>query len=178
MVLAHPRTTFHPCTCGLRGGWSAMTILEVAARKPTRRRRSWSTASFTPTHDYVGSLLQLFFRYSARLVVTMIYDLFTCKFPLCNGRYNARVAYPLPYSSIRAVMRSFWSRSFVAWLWLDQSGLKRGGSWLCHVTEWLVRVLPLLYVQHVPTGWNHHRDELRARLVNWANKLRLCVAIF
>jgi hypothetical protein len=80
-------------------------------------------------------MLQLFFHYSACLVVTTIYDPFTCKFPRCNGRCSASVAYPFPYNGIRDVLRSFWSGSFVAQLWLDQSGLKRGGRWLWHVTE-------------------------------------------
>jgi hypothetical protein len=49
--------------------------------------------------DYVGSLLQLFFCYSACLLVMMIYDTFTCKFPRCNGRCSASVDYSLPYTS-------------------------------------------------------------------------------
>jgi hypothetical protein len=60
------------------------------------------------------------------------------KFPGYNGRCSASVAYPFPYSGIRAILHSFWSGSFVVQFWLGQSGLKRGGSWLCHVTEWLV----------------------------------------
>jgi hypothetical protein len=55
------------------------------------------TISSTPTRDYVGSLLQLFFRCSPCLVVTTIYDPFTCKFPGCNGRCSASIAYPSPY---------------------------------------------------------------------------------
>jgi hypothetical protein len=40
-------------------------------------------------------------------VVTTIYDLFTCKFPGCNGRCRASVAYSFPYSGIRAILHSF-----------------------------------------------------------------------
>jgi hypothetical protein len=64
--------------------------------KPTSRRRSWLTTSSTLTRDYVGSLLQLFFCYSACLVVTTINSLFTCKFPVCDGRYSTSITYPLP----------------------------------------------------------------------------------
>jgi hypothetical protein len=46
-VLAHPRTMFHPCTCGLRGGAAAVATalisyddMEVAVGTTTRRRRS------------------------------------------------------------------------------------------------------------------------------------------
>jgi hypothetical protein len=81
----------------------------------TSRRRSWSTTSSTPMHYYIGSPLQLFFRCSARLVLTMIYDPFTCKFPGCNGRYSASVAYLLPYNQdfIPGAEPRFWlSRDF------------------------------------------------------------------
>jgi hypothetical protein len=122
------------------------------------RRWSWSTNSSTPTCNYIGLLLQLFIRHSVHLVVMTIYDPFTCKFPVCNGRCSASVAYPLPYNGIRAVFHSFWSGLFVARLWLDELGLKSGGSWLCHVIEWLVHVLSLLCARHVSTGWNHHQD--------------------
>jgi hypothetical protein len=44
MVLAHPRATFYPCTCGLRGDADAVATarnhVEVAADTSTRRRRS------------------------------------------------------------------------------------------------------------------------------------------
>jgi hypothetical protein len=105
VVLAHPRAAFHPCTCGLHGGATTVAVtligynvVEVAAMTTTRRRRSWSPTSSTSIHDYVGLLLQLFFRCSARLVVTMIYDLFICKFPVYNGRCRASVAYPFSYT--------------------------------------------------------------------------------
>jgi hypothetical protein len=48
----------------------------------------------------VESLLQLFFRCSVHLVVTMIYDPFICKFSRCNGKYSASVTYPLPFRRI------------------------------------------------------------------------------
>jgi hypothetical protein len=165
VVLAHPCTAFHPCTCGLYGGVAAVAAVLIGyddrwgcCWKSVRKRRSWLTTSSTPTRDYIGSLLQLFFRCSACLEVTTIYDLLTCKFPVCNDRCSASVAYPLPFNGIKAVLRSFWSGSFVAQLWLDQSGLKRGGSWLCHVTKWLIRVPSLLCAWHVPIDWNHYRD--------------------
>jgi hypothetical protein len=69
-------------------------IVEVAVVTTMRRRRSWSTNCSTPTRDYVGSLLQLYFRCSVRLVVTMMYNPFICKFSECNNRYSVRVAYP------------------------------------------------------------------------------------
>jgi hypothetical protein len=81
MVLAHSRTMFHPCTCGLRRCAAAVAAamidydnVKVAVETTTSRRWSWSTTSSTPTHDYIGSLLQFFFRCSTRLVV-MIHDL-------------------------------------------------------------------------------------------------------
>jgi hypothetical protein len=37
------------------------------------------------------------FRCTAHLVVMMIYDPFTCKFLMCNGRYRASVVYLIPY---------------------------------------------------------------------------------
>jgi hypothetical protein len=156
---------FHPYTCGLRGG--AIAVAATLIGYNNRGGCCWEIPesktividySSTPTCDYIGSLLQFFFRYSAHLVIMTIYDPFTCKFPGWNGRYSASVAYPFPYIGIRAVLQSFWSGSFVAHLWLDQSGLRRGGSWLCHVIEWLVHVLSLSCLWHVPTGWNHHRD--------------------
>jgi hypothetical protein len=114
VVLAHLHATFSPCTYGLHRGTAAVTAVligyddvEVAAGTTTQRRRSWTTTSPTPTRDYVGSLPQLFFRCSARLVVTTIYDPFIFKFPGCNGRCSASAAYPSPYSGIRAVLHSF-----------------------------------------------------------------------
>jgi hypothetical protein len=107
VVLAHPRVVFHPYICGLRRGATVVAAapidyndVEVAAGTTTQRRRSWMTTSSTPTRDYVGSLLQLFFRYSVHLVVMTIYDPFTYKFSGCNGRCNASVAYLSPYTSI------------------------------------------------------------------------------
>jgi hypothetical protein len=96
--------------CGLR---KCVVVLigyddvEVAAGTTTRMRRSRMTTYSTPTCDYVRSLLQLFFHYLARLVVTMIYDPFTCKFPGCNSRCSASIAYLFPYSGIRADLHSF-----------------------------------------------------------------------
>jgi hypothetical protein len=48
--------------------------VEVVDGMTIRRRRLRSTTSCTSTRDYVGPLLQLFFRYSTRLVET-IYNL-------------------------------------------------------------------------------------------------------
>jgi hypothetical protein len=103
-VLAHPRAaTFHPSTCVLRRGATivATTLIgyndiEVAAGTNTRRRRSWSTTFSTPTSDYVGLWLQLFFHCSARLVVT-INDLLLESIFTWYGRSSASVAYPYPY---------------------------------------------------------------------------------
>jgi hypothetical protein len=41
------------------------------------------------------SLLQLIFRCATSLVVTMIYDPFTCKFSECNGRYITKCSVDL-----------------------------------------------------------------------------------
>jgi hypothetical protein len=80
-VLANPREVFHPCTCALRGGTAMIANalisyddMEVAGGMTTRRRWSWSTTSSTPTCDYVGPLLQLFFCCLTCLAV-MIHDL-------------------------------------------------------------------------------------------------------
>jgi hypothetical protein len=102
-VLAHPCVTFHLCTCGLR--WGAAMIpavlisyddMEVATGMTMRRRRSWSTTSSTLKRDYVGRLLQLFFRCSAHLVVT-IYDLLLISILGWHDRSSASVAYPYSY---------------------------------------------------------------------------------
>jgi hypothetical protein len=108
-VLAHPYAAFHPCMCGLCGG-TAMIVatligyddMEVAAGTTTRRRRSWSTISSTPTCNYVGSLLQLFFHYTACLVVT-IHDLLLASIFGWHGKSSVSVAYPYPYNSIRVI---------------------------------------------------------------------------
>jgi hypothetical protein len=103
MVLAHPRTMFHPCTCGLRTCVVAVPAaligyddIMVATETTTRRRWVWSTTSTTPTHDYVGSLLQLFFCCSAHLVV-MIHDLLLASILRWHGRCSASVAYTLSF---------------------------------------------------------------------------------
>jgi hypothetical protein len=95
MVLAHPRATFHPCTCGLCGGAVAVAAaligyddVEVAIETTMRMRQSWTTTSSTPTRDYVGSLLQLFFHCSACLVVT-IHDLLVVCILRWHGRSSA-----------------------------------------------------------------------------------------
>jgi hypothetical protein len=117
MVLAHPWTVFHPCTCRLRRGTAAVATaligyddVEVAAGTTMRSRQSWTTTSSTPMRDYVGSLLQLYICYSVRLVVT-IHDLLLASILVWHNRCSASVAYPLPYSGIRAVLRSSWSGS-------------------------------------------------------------------
>jgi hypothetical protein len=117
MVLALPRAVFHPFTCGLRGGAAAIAAtlicyddVEVAAGTTTGRRRSWISTSFTPTRDYVGSLLQLYFYYSTCLVVT-IHDLILASILEWHSRSSASVAYPFSYSGIRAILCSSWSGS-------------------------------------------------------------------
>jgi hypothetical protein len=98
-VLAHPWAVLHPCTCGLCRGAAALIgydDVEVAVRTTMRRRRSWSTTSSTLTRDYVGSLLQLFFRCSACLVVT-IHDLLLTSILRWHGKNSASVAYPCPF---------------------------------------------------------------------------------
>jgi hypothetical protein len=83
------------------------------------------TISSTPTRDYVGSLLQHFFRCSACLVVMMIYDPFTCKFSGCNGRCSASVAYPSPYSGIRTILRSFLVWIFYCTTLIRSTGIEK-----------------------------------------------------
>jgi hypothetical protein len=102
MVLADPRAAFHPYKCGLCRGIATVTValigyddVKTAAEMTTRRRRSWSTTFSTPTCDYVGSLLQLFFRCSPRLVIT-IHDLLLTSILGWHSRCSACVAYPLP----------------------------------------------------------------------------------
>jgi hypothetical protein len=110
-VLAHPHLAFHPCTCGLCGGAVVLidyNDMEIVVRMTTRRRQPWSTSSSTPTPDYVGPLLQLFFRCSARLVV-MIYDILVASILGWYGRSSASVVYLYPYSGIRSILHSSWS---------------------------------------------------------------------
>jgi hypothetical protein len=104
---------FHPCTCELCRGAAALISyddVEVAAVMTTRWRRLWSTTSSTLTRGYIGSLLQLFFRFSACLVVT-IYDLLLVSILGWHDRSSVSIAYPYPYSGIRVILRSSWSRS-------------------------------------------------------------------
>jgi hypothetical protein len=103
-VLAHPHVVFHPCICGLCEGTvtiSAALIgyydVEVTVGTTTRRRRSWSTTFSTPTCDYIGPMLQLFFHCSVRLVVT-IHDLLFIGFIGWHGRNSVNVVYLYPYS--------------------------------------------------------------------------------
>jgi hypothetical protein len=105
--LAYSRVAFHPYMCKLRRDATMVAAaligyddVKVAIGTTTQRRRLWVTTSSTPTCDYVGSLLQLFFRCSARLVVTTIYNPFTCKFSRCNSRYSVNIAYSFPYSTV------------------------------------------------------------------------------
>jgi hypothetical protein len=117
VVLAHPRMAFYPYTCGLHRV-SAVVIamligyddVEVTVRTTTRRRRSWLTTFSTPKHDYVRSLFLLFLRCSTHLVVT-IHDLILTSILGWHGRSSASVVYPFPYSGIRVVLCSSWSRS-------------------------------------------------------------------
>jgi hypothetical protein len=154
MVLAHPRMIFHSCMCGFHGGVAAVTAaligydhMEVAAEMSTTRRRSWSTTSSIPTCNYVGSLLQIFFHCPVRLVV-MVHDSFTCKFFGCNSRCSDSVAYLLPYSGMRAVLRSFCLDQSLWWYVI----VFRDWSWLWHVIKWLLHVLSLLCARYVPTS--------------------------
>jgi hypothetical protein len=64
----------------------------------TMRRQSWSITSSTLMCDYLGPLLQLFFRFSARLVV-MIHSLLLTSFLGWHGRSSAGIAYPYPYTN-------------------------------------------------------------------------------
>jgi hypothetical protein len=95
-----------------------------------RRRRSWSTTSSIPTCDYLGSSLQLLFRCTMRLVVT-IYDLLLASFLGWHCRSSANVAYPFSYSGTRAILHGSWSRS---WAIVICDGYK-GWSGLRHVIE-------------------------------------------
>jgi hypothetical protein len=117
VVLAYPCMVFYPCTCGLHRGAATVAAtligydnIKVAAETTTRRMRSWLTTSSILTRDYVRSLLQLFFHYSMRLVVT-IHDLLLTSIIGWHGRSTASVAYLLPYTGIRAILCSSWSGS-------------------------------------------------------------------
>jgi hypothetical protein len=131
-VLAHPRVVFHPCMCGLCGGAAAVAatlisynVVEVAVGTITRSSRSWSTTSSTPTCDYVGLLLQLFFHCSARLVIT-IHDLLLTSFLGWHGRISASVAYPYPYVSINnfqlKTQMEMFSLAFLFFSFLSRDG--------------------------------------------------------
>jgi hypothetical protein len=125
-MLAHSLVVFHPCTCGLHVGTTALNgydDVEVAAGTTTRRRRLWSTTFSTPMRYCVGSLLQLFFRCTARLVVTIHYFLLT-SFLGWHDRYNASVAYSFLYIGTRAVLGRFMWWIYCCTTWLDQSELK------------------------------------------------------
>jgi hypothetical protein len=76
---------------------------EVVVGTNTRRRRSWSTTFSTPTHDYIGRLLQLF-RYTTRLVV-MIHNLLLVGFPRWHCRSSTSVA--CPFQSSRLCVTAF-----------------------------------------------------------------------
>jgi hypothetical protein len=105
VVLLHPRAAFHRCMCGLHRGVVALISyddVEVAVGMTTRRRRSRITTSSTPTCGYIRSLLQLFFRCSVCLVVT-IHDLLLASILGWHGRSSASVAYPFPYKDVLRV---------------------------------------------------------------------------
>jgi hypothetical protein len=98
----HTCMTFHPYTCGLCGCATSVAAaligyddVEVAVMTTTRRRRSWLTTFSTPMCNYIGSLLQHHFLYTARLVVT-IYDLLLASFLRWHGRSSASIAYLYP----------------------------------------------------------------------------------
>jgi hypothetical protein len=84
--------------------------MKVANGTTTRKRQLWSTTSSIPTHVYVGSLLQIFFRYTTRLVV-MIHDLLLASFLGWHCRSSPSVACPFPYSGTKAILHGSWSRS-------------------------------------------------------------------
>jgi hypothetical protein len=114
----HQRAVLHPCTCGLCRGATVVAValigyddVKVAAEMTTARRRSWSITSSTLTRDYVGSLLQLFFRCSACIVVT-IHDLILASILGWHGRSSASVVYLKRFSGIRAILCSSWSGSY------------------------------------------------------------------
>jgi hypothetical protein len=118
VVLEQPRAAFHPCTCGLYGGATAVAStligydeVEVAARTTIWRRQSWTTTSSTPMCDYVGLLLQLFFYCLARLVVT-IHDLLVACILGWHDRSSASIAYLFFYSGIRSILHNSWSGSY------------------------------------------------------------------
>jgi hypothetical protein len=159
VVLAHPCAAFHRCTCGLRrcavvvaAALISYDHIKVAAEMTTRRRQSWLTTSSTSMHDYVGSLipyigslLQLIFHCATHLVVTMIYDPFTCKFPECNGRCRASVAYPFPSSGVRAVLCSFLVWIFCCMALIGSIGIEK--RWKLIVScDWMA------------SSRKHHRD--------------------
>jgi hypothetical protein len=116
------------CCCVDRLWW-----LVIATVMTTRRQLRMTTSS-TPTHDYIGSLLQLFFLFSARLVVT-IHDILLTSILGWHDKSSASVAYSFSYDCIRAVLCSSWSRSCTM-------VICDGSSW----TERLVRTPSLLCV--------------------------------
>jgi hypothetical protein len=113
VALAHPCVVFHPCMCGFHGGTTTVAVVlinsghvEVTTEMTIRRRQSWSTTSSTRMRDYVGLELQLLFRCTARLVVT-IHDLLLTSIIGWHSRSSASVAYPFLYSGIRVILHSF-----------------------------------------------------------------------
>jgi hypothetical protein len=107
VVLAHLRVAFHPCTCELRRG---VATIAVALIDYDEIKVAVKTTTSTPTRNYIGSLLPLFFCCSAHLVVT-IYDLLLTSILGWHSRSSASVAYPYPYIGIRAALRNSWSGS-------------------------------------------------------------------
>jgi hypothetical protein len=149
------------CCCTDRLQWC-----EVAVGTRTWRRRS--TTSSTPTRDYVWSLLQLFFRCTVRLVVT-IHDPLLVSFLGWLSRSSVSIGYPFPYNCIRAVLHSLRSRSctytwyvmlrFIWWIyycmtWLDQSRLKLIAScdWMINSRSFSVVRETCLYRLESPSG--------------------------
>jgi hypothetical protein len=115
MVLAHPHVVFHPCTCWLRRGVATIATalityddVKVAVGMTTKRRWLWSTTFSTSMRDYVGSLFQLFFHCSTRLVVTFHY-LLLISILGWHGRSSSSIACPLSFSGIKAKLCSSWS---------------------------------------------------------------------
>jgi hypothetical protein len=142
-----------------------MTTSRLLLRRPQDRRRLWSTTSSTPTCDYVGSLLQLFFHCSVCLVVTMIYDPFTYKFLGCNGRCSASVAHPSPYSGIRVVLHSFLVWIFCCMALIGSMGVEKRRK-LIVSCDWMASSCSFFVVCVACPYWLESPSGLAARTVS------------
>jgi hypothetical protein len=123
-VLAHPRAAFHPYTCGLRGVAATVAAalisyddVRLLSRRPQGRDNRdrllpvyWRVTTldryfnyYILMCDYVKPLLQLFFLYSMRLVVT-IHDLLFTSFIRCHGRNSAGIAYSTDFDVLLVIL--------------------------------------------------------------------------